>query len=88
MPTAVPTHVTPKPHRWSGWPGAWCLDCGLEDQDELDLAYEGEPLDPSAYIPHRYSATHHVIGGPCSGCDRTAGPCAEPGSGRNDPYRQ
>lgn len=18
-------------HRWSGWPGAWCLDCGCED---------------------------------------------------------
>jgi len=22
-------------HNWSGWPGAWCLDCGQEDPDEL-----------------------------------------------------
>ena len=21
-------------HRWSGWPGAWCLDCGCEDPYE------------------------------------------------------
>ena len=21
-------------HRWSGWPGAWCLDCGAEDPRE------------------------------------------------------
>jgi hypothetical protein len=21
-------------HRWSGWPGAWCLDCGREDARE------------------------------------------------------
>lgn len=19
-----------KEHRWSGWPGAWCLDCGQD----------------------------------------------------------
>ena len=25
-------------HRWSGWPGAWCLDCGVEDARELCLA--------------------------------------------------
>ena len=25
-------------HRWSGWPGAWCLDCGVEDQAEVCLA--------------------------------------------------
>lgn len=25
-------------HRWSGWPGAWCLDCGQEDKRELCLA--------------------------------------------------
>jgi len=27
-----------KEHRWSGWPGAWCLDCGQEDAGELCLA--------------------------------------------------
>ena len=25
-------------HRWSGWPGAWCLDCGCEDANETALA--------------------------------------------------
>lgn len=25
-------------HRWSGWPGAWCLDCGCEDANEIALA--------------------------------------------------
>jgi len=25
-------------HRWSGWPGAYCLDCGVEDQVEYCLA--------------------------------------------------
>lgn len=25
-------------HRWSGWPGAFCLDCGCEDPHEIALA--------------------------------------------------
>ena len=25
-------------HRWSGWPGAFCLDCGAEDQIEYCIA--------------------------------------------------
>ena len=25
-------------HRWSGWPGAWCLDCGEADMREQCLA--------------------------------------------------
>lgn len=25
-------------HRWSGWPGAWCLDCGIADPAEECLA--------------------------------------------------
>lgn len=25
-------------HRWSGWPGAWCLDCGKFDPMEQALA--------------------------------------------------
>lgn len=32
-------------HRWSGWPGAWCLDCGAEDQNELALADDSKMLD-------------------------------------------
>lgn len=30
--------VEHKEHRWSGWPGAWCLDCGCEDPREVALA--------------------------------------------------
>lgn len=31
-------------HRWSGWPGAWCLDCGCECPVETALAtdWDGE----------------------------------------------
>ena len=25
-------------HRWSGWPGAWCLDCGEPDLNEQAIA--------------------------------------------------
>lgn len=24
-------------HRWSGWPGAWCLDCGTADMSEESI---------------------------------------------------
>ena len=36
---AVGNHTLPTDHqhRWSGWPGAWCLDCGAEDPNELCL---------------------------------------------------
>lgn len=59
-------------HRWSGWPGAWCLDCGQEDQREIGVAEgfgfddDGEPVA----MPPEY----------------TNGPCPEPGSNRHNPY--
>lgn len=31
------------PHKWSGWPGAWCLDCGIGDKDELCVAQGHDP---------------------------------------------
>lgn len=34
----TPTDLIVRPHRWSGWPGAICLDCGIEDQLEICLA--------------------------------------------------
>ena len=24
-------------HRWSGWPGAWCMDCGQPDKLEIAI---------------------------------------------------
>ena len=29
-------------HRWSGWPGAWCLDCGTSDPYEECVSVCGE----------------------------------------------
>jgi hypothetical protein len=36
-------------HRWSGWPGAWCLDCGCADPLEVALAADryGDYIDPA-----------------------------------------
>jgi hypothetical protein len=28
-------------HNWSGWPGAICINCGQEDQNEVCLAEHG-----------------------------------------------
>jgi len=31
-------------HRWSGWPGAMCLDCGAEDKREICVSvHEWDP---------------------------------------------
>lgn len=35
--TSQPSAVV-KSHRWSGWPGAVCLDCGIEDPCEACIA--------------------------------------------------
>lgn len=61
-------------HRWSGWPGAWCLDCGCDDPFEVaeadglwDLNEHGEPVfNPPVVVTE----------------------CAEPGSKRFDPWYQ
>lgn len=59
-------------HRWSGWPGAWCLDCGMPDMNEVCLAdcAEGDPAE----------------GIPCS--EHRNEPCQEPGSNRHNPYAE
>lgn len=31
------SEVSVSEHRWSGWPGAWCLDCGVADAKETCL---------------------------------------------------
>ncbi len=31
-------------HRWSGWPGAFCQDCFIEDPVEIALA-DGKDFD-------------------------------------------
>lgn len=39
----TPAPSPAKEHRWSGWPGAYCMDCGAEDKRE--------------YCPHSPSCT-------------------------------
>ena len=58
-------------HRWSGWPGAWCLDCGCEDPREVALADDD------------YVMTDE---GPLVAVDAELMECKEPGSNRHNPY--
>jgi hypothetical protein len=60
-------------HNWSGWPGAWCLDCGCEDPRETAIA-DG-------------NYTEDENGWPIVNVTREQMECKEPGSGRFDPYR-
>lgn len=34
----APYDKEPKAHNWSGWPGAWCFNCGQECKAELEFA--------------------------------------------------
>lgn len=61
-------------HRWSGWPGAWCLDCGQEDRTEIALADDAFDCD-SEGNPTRVHSSYEN------------GPCPEPGSNRFNPYK-
>lgn len=68
-------------HRWSGWPGAWCLDCGIEDQNEICIAEHSVILE---------CVEGHVMceeGHEMRRCDvHVNGPCPCPGEGHCDPY--
>lgn len=59
-------------HRWSGWPGAWCLDCGCEDPREIALAGDDYEVD--------------VDGMPLIKVTAEEMECKEPGSNRHNPY--
>ena len=68
-------------HRWSGWPGAWCLDCGIEDQTEQCLADHSVILE--CVHGHIMCEDDH----PMRICDvHVNGPCYHPGEGLADPY--
>jgi hypothetical protein len=64
-------------HRWSGWPGAWCLDCGISDPLEFCIAnHEVKVADANGW-PNW----------PCDACKPLCeAPCPEPGSNRYNPY--
>ena len=70
-------------HRWSGWPGAWCLDCGRDDPYETALAdglidFVDDPTSPDGMrmviSPEVEDQLHRDM------------ICPEPGSNRWNPY--
>lgn len=58
-------------HRWSGWPGAWCLDCGCDDPREVALL-DGMIDDEGRILPGVIKPEQME--------------CPESGSKRLDPY--
>lgn len=59
-------------HRWSGWPGAWCLDCGCPDPREEALA-DGRYEEDENGIPVVHVTEEQMT-------------CKESGSNRHNPY--
>lgn len=58
-----------KPHHWSGWPGAFCLDCGASDANEEALANDPD-FDP-------FVEPLEDRNGPCAADPRTDGLCGQ-----------
>lgn len=66
-------------HHYSGWPGAWCLDCGDPDVYEQALAcrdcvVQAGPED--ATLEEKLCPVHEAM----------VRACPEPGSNRCNPY--
>ncbi len=70
-------------HRWSGWPGAWCLDCGVEDRGELCLAIHS--ISVTCVSGHTMCEQNHTMQR-CENENHHNSPCSESGSKRHDPY--
>lgn len=75
---------TPPPpstaHRWSGWPGAWCLDCGQQDEMEICIATHADSV---MCIQGHVMCEEH----PPNRCkEHVNGPCPTPGQRLADPY--
>lgn len=64
-------------HNWSGWPGAWCLDCGIEDPYEIALADGNyiEVKDDTQPLGFRFEFPNVKLN-----------PCPCPGEGKFNPY--
>jgi hypothetical protein len=70
-------------HRWSGWPGAWCLDCGCEDPYENAVA---DDLIDFVDDPKSIGGMRMVIPDEVQKQLNEAMICPEPGSNRFNPY--
>lgn len=71
-------------HRWSGWPGAWCLDCGCSDPMEdasalghMDWSFDVDGNPVAVKIKPEFANLYEGRGS-----------CPEPGSKRHDPYER
>jgi hypothetical protein len=77
-------------HRWSGWPGAWCLDCGVADPFEECLAHDKLSCICSkcneSWPQGNCSAggEHEVVTQACE--EHLPTECTEPNSHNHDPY--
>lgn len=81
-----------QPHRWSGWPGAICLDCGAEDKREVCAALcHWPPCDceeGSVWCGIGYERCDKCSGTgvlPCQNPECQNDVCPEPGSRNYDP---
>jgi hypothetical protein len=69
--------VTMSPdHRWSGYPGCWCLDCGAPDLTEQCIGEHPEAFAGPVTDDNPYGYVRHCVNPPCP----------EPGSNRHNPY--
>lgn len=66
-------------HRWSGWPGAWCLDCGIEDFMEVAIGI-------SVYEPFTQEWKDTEESKKLQQTAVEYKDCKEPGSNRCNPY--
>ena len=70
-------------HRWSGWPGAWCLDCGAEDAGEACLAEDCYCV--ISCVEGHVQCEEHPKAEPKARHRNTD--CPTPGAGNFDPYK-
>lgn len=73
-------------HRYSGWPGAWCLDCGTPDLREQALADDAWEIvfeDPNSPDPTGIKWLDHDKE---MWIETVLQICPEPGSNRFNPY--
>lgn len=66
-------------HRWSGWPGAFCVRCGAEDMAEIcGTSHEHADLDPERGICVIPCAALQAPCLPARADDRAPCPCSHP----------
>lgn len=66
-------------HHWSGWPGAWCFDCGDEDAVEHAMGCR------ECHVPYGPEDTDQELR-LCVAHRAMQRECPEPGSNRHNPY--